>query len=241
MAHRVVSPLFIWFHLLASLHAPPSVKALCCTVGLYTALESESRGLQEKGRDFTFESVVYSSRVDSSLFQLRLTELEGKTGTFSFCLLNEISCVKCLVCLVLWNESSTFFAAVISHQLFCVSICEWTTPFSFSDILNVTTPRSSALQITLRTGGPFQFYTQRAIPSSEISFIASPTKPKRYVSFFKLLNVCVCVGFLKHLRRTCLLVNMEFVSTENSIHFLMNIFLKSGRQVFWGFLFFIME
>ncbi|EFX88395.1 hypothetical protein DAPPUDRAFT_191611 [Daphnia pulex] len=34
--------------------------------------------------------------------------------------------------------------------------------FGFSDILNVTTPRSSTLQITLRTGGPFQFYTQRA-------------------------------------------------------------------------------
>lgn len=34
--------------------------------------------------------------------------------------------------------------------------------FGFSDILNVTTPRSSNLQITLRTGGPLQFYTQRA-------------------------------------------------------------------------------
>ena len=82
---RIVS---VPFYLILSVgfSACATVRESALLHGWVTQHSRESRGLQEKGRGLTFEPVAYSSRVDSSLFQLRLTELEGKTGTFSFCL-----------------------------------------------------------------------------------------------------------------------------------------------------------
>ena len=196
--------LFIWFYLLGSLHAPPSVKALCCTVGLYTALEREreSRGLQEKGRGLTFEPVAYSSRVDSSLFQLRQTELEGKTGTFSFCLVFWIKFLCKVSCVSRFETSLAVSSQWYLINCFCVSISEWTTPFSFSDILNVTTPRSSALHA--ENGRTVPVLHSTSYPHQRPrSSLRQRSRKGTFHTLSCCVCVCVCVGFLKHLRWTC--------------------------------------
>lgn len=106
------------------------------------------------------EPVAYSPEHTSRVVTLstETSQVRRQTGSFSLFSIQS-AYVSCELCL-LGGHSTKSVHFFFKLRFLCI-VCFFLT-CSFSDILNVTTPRSSNLQITLRTGGPLQFYTQRA-------------------------------------------------------------------------------
>lgn len=102
---------FIYFVLCFSLPVgfsmPPSVKALCCTVS-YTPRESKGEG--EVGAYWSQSLIHLSTRVESSLFQLRLAKLDDKLEASLCFQFKVLTClVSCVSLEAIRRKVSIFF------------------------------------------------------------------------------------------------------------------------------------
>lgn len=130
-------------------------------------------------------------------------------------------------CVSRFETSLAVFSQWYLINCFCVSFCEWTTPFSFSDILNVTTPRSSALHA--ENGRTVPVLHSTSYPHQRPR---SSLRQRSRKGTFHTLSCCVCVcvcRISKTFETDVLLVNMKFVSTENSVGLGLFSFCKKKR------------